>query len=85
LVCLGGVTVSRPYVTLADYPFDMVRLACSKCSRRGQYRKATLVGRYNADTNMVDLRLTLAAGCPKVAAGKVMDLCGVYYPDRIGR
>jgi hypothetical protein len=26
---------------------------------------------------MVDLRLTLAAGCPKIAAGKIMDLCGV--------
>jgi hypothetical protein len=25
----------------------------------------------------------LAAGCPKIAAGKVMDLCGVIYPDRI--
>ena len=33
---------------------------------------------------MVDLRLKLAAGCPKIAANKIMDLCGVYYPDRIG-
>jgi hypothetical protein len=23
----------------------------------------------------------LAAGCPKIAAGKIVDLCGVYYPD----
>jgi hypothetical protein len=35
--------------------------------------------------NMVDLRLELAAGCPKIAANQIMDLCGVYYPDRIGR
>jgi hypothetical protein len=28
---------------LADYPFDMVRLACRKCPRKGQYRKATLL------------------------------------------
>ena len=34
---------------------------------------------------MVDLRLILAAGCPKIAAGKIRDLCGVYDPDRIGR
>jgi hypothetical protein len=34
---------------------------------------------YGPDANMVDLRLTLAAGCPKIAAGKIMDLCGVYY------
>jgi hypothetical protein len=32
-----------------------------------------------------NLRLELAAGCPKIAAGKIMDLCGVYYPDRIGQ
>jgi hypothetical protein len=34
---------------------------------------------------MVDLRLILAAGCPKIAAGKVMDLCGVIYPDGLGK
>ena len=33
----------------------------------------------------LDLRLILAAGCPKVGANKITDLCGVYYPDRIGR
>jgi len=26
---------------------------------------------------MVALRLELAAGCPKIAANKIMDLCGV--------
>ena len=52
---------------------------------RGQYRKATLIERYGPDQNMVDLRLILAAGCPKIEAGRVMDLCGVYYPDRIGK
>ena len=75
----------RPYVTLAEYPMEMVRLACTKCERRGQYRKATLIEHFGADANMVDLRLKLAAGCPKIAANKIMDLCGVYYPDRIGR
>jgi hypothetical protein len=74
----------RPYVTLAEHPGDMVRLACTKCERRGQYRKATLIERYGADANMVDMRLILAAGCPKIEAGKVMDLCGVIYPDLIG-
>ena len=36
----------RSYVTLAEHPSDMVRLACTKCERRGQYRKATLIERY---------------------------------------
>jgi hypothetical protein len=77
--------MSRSYVTLAEHPTDKVRLACTKCERRGQYRKATLIERYGPDKNMVDLRLELAVGCPKIAAGKIMDLCGVYYPDTIGR
>jgi hypothetical protein len=50
-----------------------------------QYRKATLIEGYGADANMVDLRLVLAAGCPKIAANQIMDLCGVHYPDRISR
>ena len=43
-LCSGGVTMSRPYVTLADYPFDMARLACTKCERR-----AGSTGKANAD------------------------------------
>jgi hypothetical protein len=34
---------------------------------------------------MVDLRLILAEGCPKIAANQIMDLCGVIYPGRIGK
>ena len=61
----------RPLPTsLAEHPTDMVRLACTKCERRGQYRKATLIERYGPDRNMVDVRLELAAGCPKIAANQ---------------
>ena len=49
------------------------------------HHKATLIKRYGPDKNMVDPRLELAAGWPKIAANQVMGLCGVYYPDRIGR
>jgi hypothetical protein len=47
-------------------PFD-IRLACTKCERRGQYRKTRLLERYGPNANMVDWRLTLAGGCPKIA------------------
>ena len=73
------------FVHLREHPGDMIRLACTKCERRGQYRKATLLERYGPEQNMVDLRLVLAADCPKVAGRKIMDLCGVIYPDRIRR
>jgi hypothetical protein len=60
-------------------------LPAPSASAAGSTIKVTLIERYGPDKNMVDLRLTLAAGCPKIAADKIMDLCGVYYPDRIGR
>jgi hypothetical protein len=62
----------------------VVRLACTKCERRGQYRKATLIERYGADANIVDLRLELAEGCPEIAADKVMDRAASTI-ERIGR
>ena len=70
---------------LADYPFDLVRLASEKCPRKGQYLKSSLMRRFGPDQNMVELRLILAADCPKIAANQMMDLCGVIYPDRIGQ
>jgi hypothetical protein len=57
---LGCPQMPRSYESLAEHPGDMVRLACTKCERAGQYRKATLIERYGPDQNMVDLRLILA-------------------------
>jgi len=37
------------------------------------------------DQNSKTLGNTIPDGCPKIAAGKDIDACGVYYPDRIGR
>jgi hypothetical protein len=50
----------------------LVRLACTKCDRKGQYRKATLLERYGPDANLVALRIERAAGCPKIAANKII-------------
>ena len=48
-----------------------------------QYRKATLIERYGPDQNMVDLRLILAADCPKAVANELADFCGVIYADML--
>jgi hypothetical protein len=58
----------RSYVTLAEHPVDMVRLACTKCERRGQYHKTTPIERHGADAILVEVQLNL--GGPKVTAGK---------------
>lgn len=63
---------------LADYPFELVRLACHGCERAGQYPKAVLVARYGPDALLPDLRHQLAQ-CPR--RGSYSAACGVYYPD----
>jgi hypothetical protein len=54
--------LARDYITLAEYPTDMVRLACSRYERRGQYRKDRLIAERGADVRLPDLRHVLAAG-----------------------
>ena len=64
--------------TIATYPYDPVRLACRRCERRGQYRRATLVQRFGADASMPDV-LHRVSECPRV--GNASDPCGAFYPD----
>lgn len=65
---------------LADYPADLVRLACARCDRRGQYRKARLIADHGAEIALPDLRHRLAA-CPR--HGALGDACGVHFPDLV--
>ena len=61
---------------LKDYPTDVVRLACTRCDRKDQYRKAALVVRFGKYMTLPDLRVLLA-NCDR--HGKLGDACGVYY------
>ena len=45
---------------LKDYPNAMVRLACTRCDRRGQYRLATLLAEFGPDITLPDLRGRIA-------------------------
>jgi hypothetical protein len=64
---------------LKDYPTDIVRLACSRCPRKGQYRKAALMARVGKDITLADLRHEIAAKCER--QGTLGTACGVYYVD----
>jgi hypothetical protein len=66
---------------LRDHPYDPVGFACHKCSRAGQYRKASLIERYGPDKDITNQRLKVAADCPRLIANRILDLCGIYYPD----
>jgi hypothetical protein len=58
--------------------FNMVRLKCSKCGRRGQYQVDKLLAKYGPDIAMPDLRHELAQ-CPH--RRNMSDPCQVAYVD----
>ena len=63
---------------LNDYPTDMVRLACTRCPRKGQYRKAALAVKYGKEISLPTMRV-LIAKCEH--EGKFGQVYGVYYVD----
>ena len=78
---IGAIVFAMPQsgaILLNAFPLKMVRLACTRCPRKGQYRKATLIQEYGAAISLPTLRL-LIAKCEH--DGKLGTACGVYYVD----
>jgi hypothetical protein len=63
-------------IKLCDYPTDMVRLACDRCGRTGQYRKDNLIAQFGPDIALPDLRHEIAK-CERHQ--KTGDVCAVHY------
>jgi hypothetical protein len=66
---------------LEQYPGDCVEFACTKCDRRGRYRKAALIAIHGAHIGLRDLLARMAADCPKVRNPIGNGLCGAHYPE----
>ena len=69
-------------MTLGQFPKPMVRVVCSCCDRKGQYRKETLLTQYGPDVTMPD-QLHLIARCEH--HGDMTSPCGVRYGDLLPR
>jgi hypothetical protein len=67
---------------LNEYSAEMVRVACDKCGRSGQYRKQNLIDRFGADIRLPDLRWEISH-CDRL--GKAHDACMVRYVGLIDR
>jgi hypothetical protein len=71
--------------TLSSYPYVVVRLACTMCSRQGSYRLARLADKYGAEIPMPDLLGWLAGDC-KYWSPRHPGIpgCGAYFRDLVG-
>jgi hypothetical protein len=71
-------------LTLAEFRPELIRLACRRCDRRGQYRRTTLIALYGEKVALPDVLAQLGLDCPK--RGAIGDeACGAYFPDLIER
>lgn len=69
--------------TFADLAgkLDVLRVACAKCGRAGQYRLDRLIEQHGADGTVIDFLAEISADCPRRQIGKISDLCGAACPD----
>ena len=67
---------------LQEWPHDLIKLACLKCGRHGQYAKAKLLARYG-DVPMTELVDRIIRDserpCEKLQPGRTHDRCGAVY------
>src|SRR5688572_9801076 len=68
-------------VKLADYPGEVIVLACEKCERHGRYSKTRLVAEHGPNMKLPDLRHVLASDCPRVRNPIGNVGCGAIYPE----
>lgn len=67
---------------LSEYPYITVRIACSRCSRKGSYRLARLADRYGAETMLSTVLAQLAGDCRhRDVRLRVTGYCGAFFPD----
>jgi hypothetical protein len=66
--------------SLGNYPLPMVKLACSKCERRGRYQTAKLIERFGPELMMRSLAFRLF-DCAR--RENFSDYCGYYFPDAL--
>lgn len=75
---------------LSNYPYVLVRIGCTLCGRRGQYRLARLAAKFGPETSLEDLLDQFALSCPYPRPGslpkrrKYQAVCGIELVD-IGR
>jgi hypothetical protein len=60
---------------------ELLRVACKKCDRAGQYRVLRLVAEHGEMVSLPDLLRIIAADCPENSTPLNNPRCGAYYPD----
>jgi hypothetical protein len=70
-------------ITPADLvgKLDILRVECTRCERRGQYRVSTVIEQIGEDGKLTDWLYRLTLDCPRKTAPGLSDPCGARMPD----
>lgn len=65
---------------LSEYSYVTVRIACSKCPRKGRYRLARIADKYGSEMTMPAVLAQLAADCKhRDVRHRVTNYCGALF------
>jgi hypothetical protein len=60
---------------------DVLRVECTKCSRKGRYQLHKLIAKYGRKGNMMKWKEQLNGDCPKRDAHSLHERCDLICPD----
>jgi hypothetical protein len=74
--------MSRTYLTFGDITgkLHMLRIECTRCTRKGQYNVAKLIARHGQRGNMSKWVSDLRGDCPKRNAPHLHERCDLICP-----
>ena len=74
--------MARTYLVFGDIEgkFDVLRIECTKCDRKGRYSVPKLIAKFGRKANMMKWREMLNAVCPRRDA-RIQDRCDLICPD----
>lgn len=67
---------AMPLPTLRDYRAETVEMVCTPCARQGVFSHKSLVKKFGADAEFVQIRRVLAMGCEHAGTEK----CRARFP-----
>jgi hypothetical protein len=75
--------MARTYLVFGDIEgkLDVLRVECSRCGRKGQYRVQRLIEKHGRKANMMKWKEQLNGDCPKRDAHAMPDRCDLVCPD----
>jgi hypothetical protein len=73
----------RGYLIFGDIEgkLDMLRVECTKCTRKGRYSVRKLIEKYGRNGNLMQWKEDLGGDCPKRGSHSLHERCDLICPD----